>query len=63
LIQDQEEQPSVQMLEDRNSSTHVYDEQQAMEIFNRVCSSHMPLMKTLLTRLVDAGDPAPPTSV
>lgn len=62
LILEGEEQPSVRMLEDRNLSTHVYDEQQAAEIFNRVSSSHLPLLKTLLSRLVHAGDPAPPTS-
>ena len=61
LIENGEEQPFVQMLEDRNLSTHVYDEHEAIEIFNRVCSAHMPLLRTLLSRLMKAGDSEPPT--
>lgn len=52
LIENDEEKPALQMLEDRNRSTHVYDEPEAMEIFSRVCSAHMPLLKSLLSRLV-----------
>lgn len=51
LIEEAEEQGFVQMLEDRNLSTHIYDERDAFEIFKRVSSVHMPLLKTLLTRL------------
>jgi nucleotidyltransferase substrate binding protein (TIGR01987 family) len=36
IIEPAEERPVTQMLEDRNLSTHVYDEQQALEIFSRV---------------------------
>jgi nucleotidyltransferase substrate binding protein (TIGR01987 family) len=45
LIRDTEEKSSEQMLEDRNRSSHVYDEQEAVEIFNRVCSGHLPTSK------------------
>ena len=62
LIEDAEEQPFVKMLEDRNLSTHVYDEHEAIEIFNRVRSAHMPLLRTLLSRLMKAGDSTPPPS-
>ena len=62
LIESAEEQPFVQMLEDRNLSTHLYDEHEALEIFKRVCSTHMPLLKTLLSRLTKTGGPTPPPS-
>lgn len=63
LIGETEEQPFVQMLEDRNLSTHVYDEHETIEIFKRVSSRHLPLLKALLSRLVKAMDVTPPTSV
>lgn len=62
LIVDAEEQPFIQMLEDRNLSTHVYDEREALEIFNRVCNGHLPLLRGLLSRLMQADDSAGPTS-
>ena len=62
LIEQAEEQPFVQMLEDRNLSTHVYDEHETIEIFKRVSSRHLPLLKTLLSRLIKAADSAPPPS-
>jgi nucleotidyltransferase substrate binding protein (TIGR01987 family) len=52
LIQDEQEKPALQMLDDRNRSTHVYDEPEAMEIFSRVCSAHLPLLKSLLASLM-----------
>jgi nucleotidyltransferase substrate binding protein (TIGR01987 family) len=58
LIAGAEEQPFIQILEDRNLSTHVYDEHQALEIFNRVCNSHVPLLRGLLARLMNADNSA-----
>jgi nucleotidyltransferase substrate binding protein (TIGR01987 family) len=51
LIDSSEEQGFVRMLEDRNLSTHTYDEHEALEIFNRVCRNHAPLLRTVLSRL------------
>ena len=51
LIQETEEQLFFQMLEDRNKSTHVYDERESLEIFTRVRGSHLPSMKALLSRM------------
>ena len=51
LIQNTEEQRFFQMLEDRNTSTHVYDERESHEIFARVRDFHLPLMKALLPRI------------
>ena len=62
LIEGSEEQWFVQMLEDRNRSTHTYDEQEALEIFKRVSGHHAPLLRTLLSRLMTRGDSTPPTS-
>jgi hypothetical protein len=50
------------MLEDRNLSTHVYDELETIEIFKRVGSRHLPLLKTLLSRLMEAVESEPPPS-
>jgi nucleotidyltransferase substrate binding protein (TIGR01987 family) len=62
LIQESEEQLFVQMLEDRNLSTHLYDEHETIEIFKRVSSRHMPLLKTILSRLTDLVTPPPVAS-
>ena len=51
LIENTEEQRFLQMLEDRNTSTHVYDERESLEIFARVRGSHLLSMKALLSRL------------
>ena len=51
LIQGTEEQQFLQMLEDRNTSAHVYDERESHEIFARVRDSHLPSMKGLLPRI------------
>jgi nucleotidyltransferase substrate binding protein (TIGR01987 family) len=58
LIEETEEQLFVQMLEDRNLSTHIYDEIETIEIFKRVSSRHLPLLKKLLSRLqaISAGE-------
>lgn len=56
LIEMGEEQPFLKMLDDRNLSTHVYDEHEATEIFNRVCDIHMPLLRALLLRLMNRSD-------
>ena len=55
LIQGAEEQQFLHMLEDRNTSTHVYDERESLEIFARVRDCHLPLMKTLLSRIKKEG--------
>lgn len=41
------EQAWIQVLNDRNLTSHVYDEKTADEIFARICSSHMPALKDL----------------
>ena len=51
LIEGPEEQQFLQMLEDRNTSTHVYDERESLEIFARVRDAHFPAMKALLSRI------------
>ena len=56
LIDSSEEDGFVRMLEDRNLSSHTYDEHEALEIFNRVCRSHAPLLRTVLSRLLTAHD-------
>ena len=58
LIEETEEQPFVQMLQDRNLSTHIYDEIETIEIFKRVSSRHLPLLKKLLSRIqaISAGE-------
>ncbi len=43
----QNEQAWIQILNDRNLTSHVYDEKTADEIFVRICSSHMPALKDL----------------
>ncbi len=37
----------IQILNDRNLTSHVYDEKTADEIFARICTSHMPALKDL----------------
>ena len=56
LIQDSEEGDFLQMLEDRNTSSHVYDELQANEIFTRVCNMHLLALQNVLSRLVPRPD-------
>lgn len=51
LIEPGEEPSFAQMLEDRNLSSHAYDEQQALEIFNRVCHTHLGLLQNLRSRI------------
>ncbi len=42
-----DEQAWIQILNDRNLTSHVYDEKTADEIFVRICTSHMPALKDL----------------
>ena len=51
LILENEELGFSQMLDDRNRSSHVYDELEAAEIFGRVKAGHLELIKNLLARL------------
>lgn len=37
----------IQILNDRNLTSHVYDEKTADEIFIRICTSHFPALKEL----------------
>jgi len=51
LIQSGEEQVFLKMLEDRNASTHVYDQREAGEIYARIRNVHLAPMKALIARL------------
>lgn len=51
LIESAAESGFLKMLEDRNTSTHVYDESEANEIFVRVRDAHYPAIQSLLSRL------------
>ena len=51
LIESLAESEFLKMLEDRNTSTHVYDESEALEIFVRVRDAHYPAIQSLLSRL------------
>ena len=53
LIEAAAEPEFLKMLEDRNTSTHVYDEQEANEIFLRVRDAHLPAIQLLLSRLYE----------
>jgi nucleotidyltransferase substrate binding protein (TIGR01987 family) len=53
LIKSSEEQLFLGMLEDRNTSSHVYDRQEAAAIFARIRDVYLPAVKTLITRLSD----------
>jgi len=59
LIQSAAEPEFLKMLEDRNTSTHVYDESEANEIFARVRDAHLAAIQCLLSRL--EADEAPPS--
>ncbi|WP_312070430.1 nucleotidyltransferase substrate binding protein [Anaerotignum propionicum] len=41
------EQAWIQILNDRNLTSHVYDEKTADEIFLRICTSHLPSLRDL----------------
>src|SRR5947208_1125611 len=51
LIESKDEPKFLQMLEDRNTSSHVYDELEANEIFARVRDAHLASIKALLSRM------------
>ena len=51
LIESVSESGFLKMLEDRNTSTHAYDESEANEIFVRVRDAHLPAIRSLLCRL------------
>ena len=51
VIETTAESEFLKMLEDRNTSTHVYDESEANEIFVRVRDAHLPAIRSLLNRL------------
>jgi nucleotidyltransferase substrate binding protein (TIGR01987 family) len=51
LIETVSESGFLKMLEDRNTSTHVYDESEANEISVRVRDSHLSALQSLLARL------------
>lgn len=43
----------IKILDDRNSTSHVYDEDDALEIYNRICSNHINLFDDLQKKLSD----------
>jgi nucleotidyltransferase substrate binding protein (TIGR01987 family) len=51
LIKSEDEETYLKMLEDRNASTHVYDQQEAGEIYARIRDVHLPPIKALISRL------------
>ena len=51
LIESGAESEFLKMLEDRNTSTPVYDESEANEIFARVRDAHLAAIQSLLSRL------------
>ncbi len=55
FIQADEEKIYLQMLEDRNISSHVYDKGQASVIFEHIRKAYLPAIKTLIARLEKKG--------
>ncbi len=41
----------IKILDDRNSTSHIYDETDAAEIYNRICSEHINLIDALQKKL------------
>lgn len=41
----------LQILRDRNSTSHIYDEEEATEIFHRIATAHIKLFDELLNKL------------
>lgn len=39
------------LISDRNSTSHIYDEKDAEEIFKRICTQHILLFQSLLDKL------------
>jgi nucleotidyltransferase substrate binding protein (TIGR01987 family) len=50
LIKTDEEKIFLKMLEDRNTSSHVYDQQEAHEIYSRIRATYLPAIKVLISR-------------
>ena len=50
-IKESEQDIWLQMLEDRNLTTHTYKEDLALEIFSRIQKSYIPALKVLLERM------------
>ena len=42
------------MLEDRNKTAHIYDEEEARKVFQRIEKSHLPALLKALARLQKA---------
>jgi|SRR5579872_2368363 len=51
VIKTEEEDLYLKMLDDRNTSSHVYDQQEANEIYARIRTTYLPAIKTLVSRL------------
>lgn len=47
----EDEQGWIQVLNDRNSTAHIYDESEAAEIFGRIRTKHIVLFRKLLEKL------------
>lgn len=45
------ESPYLNMLEDRNKTSHMYDKKTVDEIFNRVAKDYLPAIKEVLKKL------------
>jgi len=46
-----QEEVFLNMMEDRNQTSHMYDEETSREIFNRVKTQYIPAIKRVLDRL------------
>ena len=57
LIRQEEELEFLQMLEDRNASSHVYDEAEANEIFARIRDKHWAAIQSVLARIQSPSEP------
>jgi nucleotidyltransferase substrate binding protein (TIGR01987 family) len=53
-----DEQLYLDMLEDRNSRSHVYDQQQATEIFTRIRDQYLPEIKAQLLLIQQRRTPS-----
>ena len=52
LIEDEE--LFLDMLKDRNDTTHIYDKETAESIFNRIKSNYIPAIKRVLKKISEA---------
>lgn len=43
----------IEMLEDRNKTSHIYDEKQALAIYNRIKSDHCELLEKFINETAD----------